>query len=520
MFCFQCEQTAGGVGCQGRAGVCGKTANTADLQDRLTGALVDLALAVEGKQVAASTDRALLKGLFMTLTNVCFDEKALQTQIEEIQREKAPFLPQNGADAAPFDVASIWRGPADQCSLQSLLLFGMRGVAAYAYHSMVLGVDDREVTDFLYQGLRALANCQDSGELLNLVLAVGECNLKALAALDRANTAAYGTPKPTTVSLTVEKGPFIIVSGHDLHDLEQLLKQTAGKGINIYTHGEMLPAHGYPKLKDYPHLKGHFGSAWQNQQRELAAVPAPILFTTNCLMVPKDSYADRVFTTAAVGYAATPHIDEEKDFTPVIERALALGGYQSDTLVPGWNGGAEMTTGFGHSTILSVAGQIVDAVKAGAIKRFFLVGGCDGSRKERSYFTDFVKATPSDTMILTLGCGKFRFNDLDLSKIGDLPRLLDMGQCNDAYGAIQVAVALAQAFDCSVNDLPLTLVLSWYEQKAVAVLLTLLHLGIKNIYIGPTLPAFISPNILKALVDAYGLTPTSTPAEDLAKMMK
>ena len=326
-------------------------------------------------------------------------------------------------------------------------------------------------------------------------------------------------PRPTEVTLTVEKGPFIVITGHDLYDLKQLLEQTKDKGINVYTHGEMLPAHGYPELKKYSHLKGNFGTAWQNQQKEFANLPAPILYTTNCLMPPKASYSDRVFTTEVVSYPEIIHVGEDKDFTPVIEKALELGGFVEDTVFTGINGGKTVMTGFGRNTVLENAGTIVEAVKAGAIRHFFLVAGCDGAKPGRNYYTEFVKQTPQDSIILTLACGKYRFNDLDLGKIGPFPRILDMGQCNDAYGAIQVAVALAGAFECGVNELPLSMVLSWYEQKAVCILLSLLHLGIKNILLGPSLPAFISPNVLKVLVDNYNIGPISTPEEDLKKLL-
>ena len=337
--------------------------------------------------------------------------------------------------------------------------------------------------------------------------------------LDKANTETFGTPTPTTVPLSVEKGPFIVITGHDLYDLKLLLEQTKDKGINIYTHGEMLPAHAYPELKKYPHLKGNFGTAWQNQQKEFDHLPAPILYTTNCLMPVKPSYADRVFTTEVVSYPEMVHIAEEKDFTPVIEKALELGGYEADREMTGINGGKTVMTGFGHGTVLGVADQVIDAAKSGAISHFFLVGGCDGARVGRNYYTEFVKQTPEDSVILTLACGKYRFNDLDLGTIGGLPRIMDMGQCNDAYSAIKVAIALAEAFDCNVNELPLSMVLSWYEQKAVCILLTLLHLGIKNIYLGPTLPAFLSPNILNYLVENYQISPISTPEEDLKKIL-
>ena len=317
----------------------------------------------------------------------------------------------------------------------------------------------------------------------------------------------------------MEKGPFIVVTGHDLYDLKLLLEQTEGKGVNVYTHGEMLPAHGYPELRKFPHLKGNFGTAWQNQQKEFAHLPAPILFTSNCLMPVKENYADRVFTTEAVSYPLLHHIGRDKDFTPVIQAALMLGGFSEDTPFTGINGGQSVTTGFGRSAVLSAAGQIVEAVKSGAIRHFFLVGGCDGARPGRSYYTDFVKQTPQDTVILTLACGKFRFNDLNLGTVAGLPRLLDMGQCNDAYGAIQVALALADAFGCGVNDLPLSMVLSWYEQKAACILLTLLHLGIQNIRLGPTLPAFLSPKVLALLTEQYHIAPTTTPEADLSAML-
>ena len=357
-------------------------------------------------------------------------------------------------------------------------------------------------------------------QLLPVVMKVGEINLICMELLDSANTKAFGHPTPTEISLRVEKGPFIVISGHDLKDLKLLLEQTEGKGINIYTHGEMLPAHAYPNLKKYPHLKGNFGTAWQNQQREFANLPAPVLFTTNCLMPPKASYADRVFTTEVVSFPGMVHIGEDKDFTPVIEKALELGGFETAQEFTGINGGSSVTTGFGHHTVLSVADTIIDAVKAGDLKHIFLVGGCDGARTGRNYYTEFVKQTPKDTSILTLACGKYRFHDLNLGTIGGLPRIMDMGQCNDAYSAIRVALALSETFDCDVNDLPLTLVLSWYEQKAVCILLTLLHLGIKHIYLGPTLPAFLSPNILDYLVKHFEIHPITTPEQDLAEMLK
>lgn len=507
MFCFQCEQTAGCVGCT-KSGVCGKTPEVANLQDKLTGAIIRLA---EKNEMSKENDKLLIKALFTTITNVNFNVETLMKLLAEVHTASG-----NSDD---YDMNLVWDADEDIRSLKSLILFGIRGVAAYAYHALVLGYEDAEVNEFFYEALRAVGSDKGMDELLPFVLKVGEINLKVMALLDEANTKTYGNPVPTEVSLSVEKGPFIVITGHDLYDLKQLLEQTKDKGINIYTHGEMLPAHGYPELKKYPHLKGNFGTAWQNQQKEFANIPAPILYTTNCLMPPKASYSDRVFTTEVVSYPEIIHIGEEKDFTPVIEKALELGGYEEDTAFAGINGGSTVMTGFGRNTVLENAGTIVDAVKAGAIKHFFLVAGCDGAKPGRNYYTDFVKQTPEDSIILTLACGKYRFNDLDLGKIGPFPRILDMGQCNDAYGAIQVALALANAFDCGVNDLPLSMVLSWYEQKAVCILLTLLHLGIKNILLGPSLPAFISPNVLNVLVENYNIGPISTPEEDLKKLL-
>ena len=525
MFCFQCEQTAGCAGCTGSAGVCGKTADTAKLQDQLTGALIGLARSSRGKTPSESSRRAMIEGLFTTITNVSFDEERIREQIENVKKEKNVLTAGSGDGSQPctgnedYDMDLLWNADEDIRSLKSLILFGLRGMAAYAFHAMVLGYSDEEVNAFFYEGLCAVGEEWTMEQLLPVVLKVGEINLKCMALLDRANTETYGSPEPVTVPLTVEKGPFIVISGHDLKDLQLLLEQTEGKGINIYTNGEMLPAHAYPKLKAYPHLKGNFGTAWHNQQKEFADIPAPVLFTTNCLMPPKSSYTDRVFTTEVVSYPGVTHIGEDKDFTPVIEKALELGGYQEDREFTGINGGASVTTGFAHNTVLSVADTIIEAVKAGALKHIFLVGGCDGARRGRSYYTEFVKQTPADTAVLTLACGKYRFNDLDLGTVGGLPRIMDMGQCNDAYSAIKAAAALADAFGCGINDLPLTLVLSWYEQKAVCILLTLLHLGIRNIYLGPTLPAFVSPGVLKFLVENYGIRPVTTPEKDLAEIL-
>lgn len=513
MFCFQCEQTAGCSGCTGKAGVCGKKAETAGLQDRLTGALISLAKDEERagrEKLPEAVAELMMRGLFATVTNVNFDDAALEDLIKEIHGQK---------ETEDYNMETLWSGNEDIRSLKSLILFGLRGMAAYAWHAAVLGYQDEEVNRFFCTGLAAVGAEQTMEQLLPLVLKTGEVNLKCMELLDRANTETYGTPEPTEVGMNVEKGPFIVVSGHDLYILKRLLEQTEGKGVNIYTHGEMLPAHGYPELKKYPHLKGNFGTAWQNQQKEFAGIPAPVLFTTNCLMPPKDSYKDRIFTTEVVAYPEMVHIGEDRDFTPVIEKALELGGYSEEQQFSGINGGKTMTTGFAHGTVLAVADQVIDAVKQGAIRHFFLVGGCDGAKPGRNYYTEFVKKAPQDSVILTLACGKYRFNDLDLGTIGGLPRLMDMGQCNDAYSAIRVAVALAEAFDCGVNELPLSLVLSWYEQKAVCILLTLLHLGIKNILLGPSLPAFVSPNVLNFLIEHYNLQPIGDPQTDIQKLM-
>ena len=528
MFCYQCEQTAGCTGCTGNTGVCGKSANTARLQDELTGALIGLARATEGNEqlVTEEMNQLVLEGLFTTITNVNFNDEILKLLIDKIEDTKKKLVPNcfTCSDSCGrnnnFDMSTLWTTDEDIRSLKSLILFGIRGMAAYAYHASVLGYTDETISKFFYKALFAIG-MKDWGmdKLLPIVLEVGKVNLRCMELLDQANTTTYGTPVPTTVPLTIEKGPFIIITGHDLKDLQLLLEQTKDKGINIYTHGEMLPAHAYPELKKYSHLKGNFGTAWQNQQKEFDNIPGAILYTTNCLMPVKPSYADRVFTTEVVSYPEMVHIGEEKDFTPVIEKALALGGYTKDQHMTGINGGMQVTTGFSHGTVLSVADQVIEAVKNGDIKHFFLVGGCDGARVGRNYYTEFVKQSPADSIILTLACGKYRFNDLDLGIIGGLPRIMDMGQCNDAYSAIKVAIALAEAFECDVNELPLSMVLSWYEQKAVCILLTLLYLGIKNIHIGPTLPAFISPNVLNFLVENYGLSPIGTPEEDIKKLL-
>ena len=526
MFCFQCEQTAGCTGCTGNAGVCGKNADTAKLQDELTGALIGLARAVDSASaISKRTVQIIIEGLFTTVTNVSFDNAAIEDMIQKVRAEKERLVPDCSKCQSPcgktneYDMQQIWNADKDIRSLKSLILFGIRGMAAYAYHANVLNYEDDEVNRFFCEALFKIGYEESIETLLPTVLKVGEINLRCMALLDKANTNSYGMPEPTDVTLTIEKGPFIVVTGHDLKDLQLLLEQTEGKGINIYTHGEMLPAHAYPLLKKFPHLKGNFGTAWQNQQKEFVDIPAPVLFTTNCLMPPRPSYEDRIYTTSVVGYEGMVHIQEgvdgKKDFSPLIRQALELGGYEHDRSMSGINGGHIMTTGFAHGTVLANAQKVISAIRQGKIKHIFLVGGCDGAQPGRNYYTEFVKQTPMDTLVLTLACGKFRFNDLDLGEIEGLPRIMDMGQCNDAYSAIKVAVALAEAFDCEVNDLPLTLVLTWYEQKAVCILLTLLALGIKNIYLGPTFPAFLSEGVTKVLRDAYNLQPITAPEQDL-----
>lgn len=517
MFCFQCEQTAGGKGCT-NVGVCGKKPEVSNKQDDLTCALVGLGHSLEGKELNKESIEIMVQGLFTTITNVNFDENRLNEIITQINQVKEK---NGGGENLPKD--SLWNGNEDIVSLRSTLLLGIRGMAAYAWHAYVLGKEDNEVNEWFFKGMRAIGEEHSIEGWLDLLMEFGMINLKCMALLDEANTGAYGHPEPTKVTTIIEKGPFIVVTGHDLLDLKQLLEQTEGKGINIYTHGEMLPAHAYPELKKYSHLKGNFGTAWQNQQKEFDNIPAPILFTTNCLMPPKASYSDRVYTTSVVAYPEMTHLPDvlggEKDFTQIIEKALELGGWAEENRLTGINGGTELMTGFARNTVLGVADKVIDAVKAGDIKHFFLVGGCDGAKPGRNYYTDFVQQTPDDTVTLTLACGKFRFNDLDLGDIGGLPRIMDMGQCNDAYSAIQVALALANAFECGVNELPLTLVLSWYEQKAVCILLTLLALGINNIYIGPSIPAFFSSEVLNVLVNKFNLTPISTPEEDLKAIL-
>lgn len=507
MFCFQCEQTAFHKACT-KKGVCGKEPDTANLQDELTSSVIELA---NCEEINDENTKLIIDGLFTTITNVNFDNTSIKNLTDKIKnRISCNFK---------FDINDVWSCSEDLRSLKSLILFGLKGMAAYAYHARILGYKNEEVNNFFYEALRTISKESSQDGLSKLVLKTGRINLKCMELLDKANTETFGNPEPTKVTTNIEKGPFIIVSGHDLKDLQLLLEQTKDKGINIYTHGEMLPSHAYPELKKYPHLKGNFGTAWQNQQKEFTSVPAPILFTTNCIMPPKDSYKDRVFTTSVVEYPECIHICDKKDFSVIIEKALELGGYKEDKKMTGINGGDILTVGFGHSTVLSIADKTIEAIKNKKINHIFLVGGCDGARPGRNYYTEFVKKAPKDSIILTLACGKYRFNDLDLGAIDGIPRIIDMGQCNDAYSAIRVAMELAKNFNCSVNELPLSFVLSWYEQKAVCILLTLLSLDIHNIKLGPTLPAFISPNILNFLIEKFKIQPTTTPEKDLKEIL-
>jgi hydroxylamine reductase len=546
MFCFQCEQTSKGTGCNEFA-VCGKTESTAILQDLLVHAAKGIAQFNHRSRLLGQTDpeldRFLLEALFVTVTNVNFDDAAIEKTIRRaiVLRERAKAHYQDAALGAGKAVEDI-RGPAtwspapttealvaqgeavsslgrrerfgaDIAGLQELFLYGLKGMAAYAEHALVLGKEDDLVYAFIAEGLHYLAEETPSVEkLFALCLKCGEVNLRVMELLDVANTGAYGHPVPTPVRTEPLKGKAILVSGHDLKDLEQLLIQTEGQGIHIYTHGEMLPAHGYPGLKKFKHLAGNYGGAWQDQKNEFAAFPGAILMTTNCIQEPQEKYEQRIFTSGFVGWPGVEHI-ANGDFSPVIAAALAAPGFAED--------GPDKTilVGFGHQAVLGVADQVVQAVKAGAIKHFFLVGGCDGARSGRDYYTEFAERAPKDCVILTLACGKYRFNKLDFGTIGGIPRLLDIGQCNDAYSAIQIAVALSKAFNCGVNDLPLSLILSWYEQKAVAILLTLLHLGIRNIRLGPTLPAFVTPNVLKVLNETFNLMPIKTAEQDLCAIL-
>ncbi len=527
MFCYQCEQTANGTGCT-NVGVCGKDPATAALQDLLIYMCKKISeKALEARNQGKSTrdaDLFVMKGLFTTVTNVNFDpdnilkiidqgasilrdlggEWTTGTYLEDLVKE---------GETIGIEMRKAERGE-DIVGLQELILYGLKGTAAYADHAFILGKEDDDIFAFFHEAMSALLNATPTLEqLVALTLKVGEVNFTVMRLLCEANTENYGDPTPTQVRITPIKGKAILVSGHDLKDLHLLLEQTAGKGINVYTHGEMIPCHGYPELKKYPHLVGNYGGAWQNQRKEFEEFPGAILMTTNCIMRPKESYEGRLFTTGLVEFPGIVHIDDKKDFSPVINAALSMPGFTEHE--------AEKTilVGFGHKAILSAAPAIIDAVKNGALKHFFLIGGCDGAKPGRNYYTEFAEAVPKDCVILTLACGKYRFNKLDFGDIGGIPRLLDIGQCNDAYSAIVVASELANAFECDVNELPLSIILSWYEQKAVCVLLTLLHLGIKNIKIGPSLPAFITPPVLKVIVENFNIAPITTVEADLKECL-
>ena len=542
MFCNQCEQTAQGTGCT-KIGVCGKRPEVAALQDLLTYAVRGLSrYATAGRKVGvvdAEVNRFTAQAVFSTLTNVDFDPARFQNLIGEAvklrEALKAKVAAAGGnvqfSDAdATFQPASDlqglvkqgedvrlpidWDANPDVQSLQETTLYGIRGAAAYADHAAILGHEDDSVYSFIHETLAKLTDKNlGINEWVGLALETGKCNLRAMELLDAGNTGRFGHPEPTEVSLGHKAGKAILVSGHDLKDLEDLLQQTEGKGVSIYTHGEMLPAHGYPGLKKYAHLRGHYGTAWQNQKDEFAAFPGAILMTTNCIMDPKDGYQGSIFTTGLVGWPGVTHVANGR-FGPVIDKALGMSGFASDE-----DKGTVMT-GFARNAVLGVADKVIEAVKGGAIKHFFLVGGCDGAKPGRNYYTEFVEKTPSDTVVLTLACGKFRFFDKKLGDIGGIPRLLDVGQCNDAYSAVQIAVALANAFECGVNDLPLSIICSWYEQKAVAILLTLLHLGIKGIRLGPSLPAFITPNVLNVLVENFDIKPIGNADDDLKAILQ
>ena len=546
MFCYQCEQTSKGEGCQ-TLGVCGKDETTAALQDLLIHAVKGISMyAHRARQLGVADpeiDAFTIHAVFATLTNINFDPERLAELIHQAVgiRNAAREIFEQASVAAglvPVELGgpAAWMPAAtldgllaqgkqtllparfltegkEIANLQELVLYGIKGVAAYAAHALALGAGDPASFAKIHETLDFLTHpAPTAEELLGAALAVGELNYRVMEVLDKAHTETFGHPQPAKVRLGARKGKAILVSGHDLHDLYALLEQTKELGIQVYTHGEMLPAHGYPKLKAYEHLAGNYGGAWTDQAEEFNAFPGAILMTSNCIQEPKLAYKQRIFTSGMVAWPGVRHIADQ-DFSPVIADALAAPGYAED------GSGEEITVGFGHNAVLSVAGNVIDAVKAGAIRHFFLIGGCDGARSGRSYYTELAESIPNDCLILTLACGKFRFNKLDFGEIGGLPRLLDIGQCNDTYSALQIALALAKAFECGVNDLPLSLVLSWYEQKAVAVLLTLLHLGVRNMRIGPTLPAFLSPGVLALLHEKFNLMAIKTAKEDLAAML-
>ena len=539
MFCYQCEQTAGGKGCT-KLGVCGKTPEIANLQDLLIYQLKGISFYARhildsGLNVDKSVVSFIENCLFTTLTNVNFnvdDHVHLLKQSQDIKNNlknivgTTDYITPSAAYELPETKADMLRDAPmagimydktldpDIRSLRQTILYGLKGISAYGHQARELSYYSDNVDNFYIIALEAITdNTLTVEELIRLTLKTGDMAIEIMKKLDEANTTIYGNPSPHTVNVHIKKGPFIIVSGHDLKDLEMLLKQTEGLGINIYTHGEMLPSHGYEGLKKYKHLAGNFGGAWQDQQKQFDNLPGCILMTTNCLMRPRDTYKDRIYSTNVVGWDGIKYIekkpDGEKDFSEIIKQSLELGGFTEDQEVK------EILVGFGHEAALSHAGELVEAVKSKQIRHFFLIGGCDGARPGRSYFTDFATMVPDDCMILTLACGKYRFNKLDFGTIAGLPRLLDIGQCNDVYSAILIANALSDAFGTDVNGLPLSLIVSWYEQKAVADLLALLSLGIKNIYLGPTLPAFLSPNVLQYLVDTFQLRLISNPEDDI-----
>jgi len=537
MFCFQCEQTAKGEACTVK-GVCGKEPEAANLQDHIMDNLKELGFYTdkirqlsEGSCAKVDCDRikeAILEGLFTTVTNVNFDPDRLEkfnTELVDLRKQvKMAYLEIAAQKGVTPEEPEMPAGMAvsieerkkllneDIVSLQEILTYGMKGAAAYADHARILGKEDDEVYRFFFSSLALLTKKNPSvDELLGAALKCGEINLRVMELLDAGNTETYGHPEPTQVRITPVKGKAILVSGHDFKDLEELLKQTEGKGINVYTHGEMLPCNAYPGLKKYKHLVGNYGGAWQDQKKEFAEFPGAILMTTNCIQDPKN-YSDRIFTSGLVAWPGVQHISD-RDFQPVIDAALKEEGFIEDSEEK------HITIGFGRNTVMSVADKVVGAVKSGDIKHFFLVGGCDGAKTGRNYYTEFAQKVPDDSVILTLACGKYRFNKFDFGDIGGIPRLLDIGQCNDAYSAVKIAVALAEAFDTDVNSLPLSFIISWYEQKAVAILLTLLYLDIKNIRLGPSLPAFVTPNVLNVLVEKFQIAPVTTAEEDLKSIL-
>ncbi len=543
MFCYQCEQTAQGQGCT-ILGVCGKTPDVAALQDLLLYTLKGLTqVAVEATKVGVRDEKTNIftcEALFALLTNVNFDPNALigyirkTVELRDALRQKAQLagecnwyaLDCGAINLALEDTTEGLMAQAkrvglkteanvndDILSLKSILTYGIYGVAAYTYHAYAFGKKDDKVFDFINEGLAAtMDKSLGVNDLVGLALKCGEINIRAMELLDAGNTEAFGHPTPTKVSLGAKNGKAILVSGHDLKDLEELLKQTEGKGINVYTHGEMLPAHGYPKLKKYAHLYGHYGTAWQNQHQEFSAFPGAILMTTNCIQKPLEQYKGNIFTSGPVGWPGVTHV-AGGDLKAVIDKALELPGFAEDKSCK------TVMVGFARNAVLAVAGAVVEAVQRGHIRHFFLVGGCDGAKAGRNYYTEFVEKAPKDTVILTLACGKFRFFDKDLGAIDGIPRLLDIGQCNDAYSAVKIAQALSGVFKVGINELPLSMILSWYEQKACAILLSLLYLGVKNIRLGPSLPAFITPNVLKVLVDNFNIMPTKTADEDLKAIL-